>query len=318
MSTQAIIMFPYSGYDTNTEAGRQRERIFWEIINTCRKVKATGGRPPIIILNRDTENRHMADAFLADPRAAEDNMPKAERIIIRRTWSVDTCQMWLSGWGKVLDTDGVHNDDRIIQLPGDIDTVSEDSDNDNSFFHNLETFISMSEWDLIIGDFTSGNMYNAKELIDWYGTYALMANWFPEIARQIRKLPLHKPRSEFLNIRVETLKELLDFRKFAYEQTLNMIIRSWDFEEKDWKYGIKTVRLGTLKDDSKLRQYRDCLDQIERTERMLRLLWREICDPQQQFIDEYDRLDRLSTSIRENSRIIIRNLLGVEVKTRVE
>ena len=47
---------------------------------------------------------------------------------------------------------------------------------------------------------------------------------------------------------------------------------------------------------------------------MLKLLWREIYDPRlqpEEFIERYDRLDRRSTSIRENARIIIRNLLGL-------
>jgi len=236
--------------------------------------------------------------------------------------------MWLSGWGKVLDTEGIKEDDRIAQIPGDIDMVSE-SEDDRSFFHKLSTFIALDGWDIVVGDFTSGDTFNAKELIDLYGTFALMANWFPDIAQNIRKLPLKKPRSEFLNIRVKTLKELLNHRKFAYEQTLNMLIRSWDINKREWKYTIETVSLGTLKDDSTFRQYRDCLDQIERTERMLKLLWREINDVDekmleadplgykekyQEYIDLYDRLDRRSTSIRENARIIIRNILGLGPK----
>jgi len=319
VSTQVIIMFPYSGYNLKTSEGQRRENILWKVIETCRELEATKNRPPIMILNRDTEKRGKARDFLADPRVNQ------EKISIRRTWAVDTCQMWLSGWGKVLDTDNVKDNDHIVQIPGDLDMVSGNKD-DQDFFNKLGTFIDMRSWDLVIGDFTSEDTFNAKELIDLYGTFALMANWFPEIAQNIRQLPLKKPRSEFLNIRVKTLKELLDYRKFAYEQTLNMLIRSWDPKKKGWKYKIKAESLGMLKDDSTFRQYRDCLDQIERTERMLKLLWREINDideqlletnPQkykeryQEYINLYDRLDRRSTSIRENARIIIRNILGL-------
>jgi hypothetical protein len=315
-------MFPYSGYNPKTLVGKRRENILWKVIETCRDLEATENRPPIVILNRDTENKKKAQSFLTDPRI------KKNGISIRRTWSVDTCQMWLSGWGKVLDTDNIKDSDRIVQIPGDLDMVSEGED-DHDFFNKLGTFMDIRSWDIVVGDFTSGDTFNAKELIDLYGTFALMANWFPEIAQNIRQLPLKKPRSEFLNIRVKTLKELLDHRKFAYEQTLNMLIRSWDSEKKDWKYKIKAESLGMLKDDSTFRQYRDCLDQIERTERMLKLLWREINDidekilvtnPQgykekyQSYIDLYDRLDRRSTSIRENARIIIRNILGLGPK----
>jgi hypothetical protein len=321
MSAQTVVMFPYSGYKSGDSKGDRRKDIFWKIIETCRKARATTGRPPIVILNRDTEISKKADEFLSDPRAEQGINEKDRYIIIRRTWSVDTCQMWLSGWGKVLDTDGVGDDDRIVQLPGDIEVAGDgQSGRYDAFFRNLGTFIALPDWDMVIGDFTSGDMFNAKELIDWYGTYALMANWFPEVAQEIRKLPLHKPRSEFLNIKVKTLKELLRYRKFAYEQTLNMLIRSFDFDSSKgngyrWKYSLHVTELGMLKDDSTFRQYRDCLDQIERTERMLKLLWREFNDPKsqdppQEFLYLYDRLDRRSTSIRENARIIIGNLLG--------
>jgi uncharacterized protein YfeS len=97
-----------------------------------------------------------------------------------------------------------------------------------------------------------------------------------------------------------------------------MLIRSWDHVKKDWKYNITTTNLGAISDDNSFRKYQDCLDQIERTERMLKLLWREIYEPkdenqdekQRDFINEYDQLDRHSTSIRESARIIIRNILG--------
>lgn len=319
MSTQIIIMFPYSGFNPETETGKRRQRLFWKMIDTILDVDAFKKQPPIVILNRDTENRHLADAFLNDSRC----LSATKQVTIRRTWSVDTCQMWLSGWGKVLDADKVRENDRIVQLPGDIDIVDED-DHRIDFFNELSAFISLTNWDMIIGDFTSGDNTSAKELVDTYGTFALMANWFPEVAQGIRKLKLTKPRSEFLNIRIKTLRELLTYRKFAYEQTLNMLIRSWEPDKSmdggkkgGWKYSIHPCPLGNLKDDSTFREYTDCLDQIERTERMLKLLWREMSksimyDSPQKFIDQYDVLDRRSTSIRENSRIILGNMLGLE------
>jgi hypothetical protein len=295
--------------------------------------------------------------------------------------------MWLSGWGYVIDKFVEKGVSRIVQLPGDVESVKDEQD----FFNSLKEFIAFGDpWDIIIGDFSSGSRFNAKDLIDWYGTYALMANWFPDITQAILKLRLNKPRSEFLNIRVETLSTLLEYRKFAYEQTLNMLIRSWDPDkgnqllfsvgsdlvgeldkcemptrlreqfqgcgkaltpqtlvdvrqagsnwiivdadkkyfvqsenqtlnvyegQGDWRYEIFRHMLGEFRDDSSFREYRVCLDQIERTERMLKLLWREINEPTSQsekdFIEDYHALDRRSTSIRENARIIIRNLLRV-------
>ena len=291
MSTQPVIMFPYSGY----EPGTQREKVFWEIVHCCRDV--VSDRPPIVVLNRDTERRGKAAAFL---KATEGKRAaKTSQVLIQRAWSVDTCQMWLSAWGRVIDDPDTKDDDRIVQLPGDIDTISAGDDDRESFFDKLGAFIDIGRWDIIFGDFSSGNIYNAKELIDLYGTYALMANWFPDVAQASRRPPLrlNKLRSEFLNIKVETLKVLLDYRKFAYEQTLNMLIHSWNFKNKAWKYEIAKKDLGVLKDDSSFRQYRECLDQIERTERMLKLLWREIYGPLLQ---------------PQDARIIIRNFLELE------
>jgi hypothetical protein len=301
MTVHTLIIFPYNGFTR----GSQREKMFWAIVECCWRV--SGLNPPVVVLNRDTKQRGHAESFLKDARHAE------FKVQVVDAWSVDTCQMWLSGWGYIIDQRDAAPDDRIVQLPGDIDSVA----NQKEFINELESFIALAHWDIIIGDFTSGDIFNAKELIDWYGTFALMANWFPKVARGIHSLPLNKPRSEFLNIQVKVLRELLDCRKFAYEQTLNMLIRSWDFGKNDgWKYGIKVERLGDLKDDDSSRHYRDCLDQIERTERMLKLLWREIYydgykRDLSKFIDLYDQLDRNSTSIRENSRIIIRNFLGL-------
>ncbi len=319
MSTKVIIMFPYSGY----EAGEPREKLFWSLVDCSRK--EAKNQSPVVVLNEDTERKGRAQAFLNDE--------KINTVILQRCWAVDTCQMWLAGWGFVIDT-CENEDDRIVQIPGDIDKVSGTEERSGVFFRHLREFINRTGPDIVIGDFGSEDMFSAKELIDLYGTYALMANWFPDVAQSCRRsLELNKLRSEFLNIKVGTLKKILIERKFAYEQTLNMIIRSWDFDKKKenrrdggfWKYEITKTDLGILRDDSRSRQYRDCLDQIERTERMLKLLWREInevpeklqeTNPQeyeekyQEYIDLYDRLDRRSTSIRENARIIIRNMLG--------
>ena len=317
VKTQVVIIFPYHGFKTE----KQRKNLFWKMVDTCERVEATQGLLPIVVLNKDTENSGKANDFIQDPRTGENygNTIKP-KIKVHRTWSVDTCQMWLSGWGYAFDDINLSDNDRIVQLPGDIDFVQ----NEDDFFQHLDTFISLPDKDIVIGNFKSEDNSSAKELIDLYGTLALMANWFPDIAHGLRLKKLIKPRSEFLNIRVKTLKELTQYRKFAYEQTLNMLIRSWDpnkptnsQKKGDWRYSIKPYDLGVLKDDSNFREYTDCLDQIERTERMLKLLWREIHTDknkvvhEQEFIDLYDRLDRRSTSIRENSRIILRNMLGL-------
>jgi hypothetical protein len=300
---KTIILFPYSGY----AAGSGREELFWNMVERCRRI--TGDERPVVVVNADTEGRGEAEAFRRDQRS--------DGVDAYRVWSVDTCQMWLAGWGHVLDGDDANEVERIIQLPGDIDWVVEQG----TFFQKLDGFLALGDsMNLVIGDFEAGGRFNAKDLIDYYGTYALMANWFPEVTNKILQMPLNRPRSEFLNIDVETLRRVLKHRKFAYEQTLNILIRLWDFESRTWQdgIGVHSHSLGTLRDDAGSRQYRECLDQIERTERMLKMLWREINWSEdgeraeaERVWERYHELDHRSTAVRQNARIIIGNLLKV-------
>ena len=307
---KVAIMFPYGGYDD----GSQRCILFWELIDTCNKVFRNQSH--LVVINKDTINKGKADAFRNHPRTKA-----KEEFEVFEVWAVDTCQMWLSGWGYLLDKSIQEGISRIVLLPGDVDAVGDGSEK-VKFFNLLKEFILLGDpYDIIIGDFTTKGRFEAKDLIDKYGTYALMANWFPEIAQKTLMLPLNHPRSEFLNIKVDVLHSLLSYRKFAYEQTVNMLIHSWDFQKKNWKYEIHIHHMGEFSDDGSFRQYRECVNQIERIERMLKLLWREVKDPSlkktyqsseyQAFIDRYHILDQESTAIRESSRIIIRNLLGV-------
>ncbi|HNV24574.1 MAG TPA: hypothetical protein PKH98_06780, partial [Candidatus Omnitrophota bacterium] len=237
-----------------------------------------------------------------------------------QTWSVDTCQTWLAGWGHVLDN--YPEAERIVQIPGDLDYVNKDVE----FYENLSRFIKTTNVDISIGDFGTGDKYSAKSLIDTYGAYPLLANWFPAISQSIRSLPLHRTRSEFLNIKTSVLRDLLiNNRNFAYEQTLNFLIRSWNHEEKKWKHQISVSSLGILSDSKSFRDYRSSVDQIERIERMLSLLWREIKEPRKKknisdrmfeeqytlFSNEYDNLYAKSKGIMETARTTLRALLGV-------
>ena len=303
MPVKTMILFPYGGY----ASGSTCERLFWRLVDTCRDID----EKPIVVLNRDTETQGNAAAFLGDSRE--------KKVKTHNVWSVDSCQMWLAGWGHIIDR--YPESSRIVQVPGDIENIEDETD----FFIDIHNFVKASGDNFIIGDFETGDRYGAKELIDTYGIYPLLANWFPNVFKEIRGFHLRRPRSEFLNVETTTLKEFLKYKKFAYEQTLNMIIRAWDFEKDTWQAKIKRpgiARLGIIKDDSKFRQYGGCLNQIERTERLLKYLWREIHEPRatgddqqdeqkyKEFSDDYDDLDRKSTDIREGARIAIRALLG--------
>jgi hypothetical protein len=276
---RVLINFPFSGY----KKGDPREELFWRIVETCSRVEA---KPIIVVISKDTlakEGGEYADAFLHDSRVAQYG------LYVHETWSIDTCQSWLVGWGVALgmlpctspkgDPPRVlpepdPDEDRIVLLPGDIDAVAHPHSND--FFNTLRGFLNMGGFDIVVGDFETGEKLAPKDLIDLYGTYPLLAVWFPEIASATRDETIWKPRSEFLNVRAGALKELLlNKRKFAYEQTLNILIQSWDFTTHTWTYPVGGYPLGVFADDPNSRDVSGAIDQIERTERMLKMLWRE-------------------------------------------
>lgn len=304
MNSKPIIIFPYLGYENN----KQCEWYFWWTVDRCKEIDPT----PIVVLSRDTVIRGDAVSFLKDERY--------KTLEVIQTWSVDSCQTWLAGWGHVFDR--YPQAERIVQIPGDIDFVEEDVE----FYENLTGFIKTTTSDIAIGDFRTGDQYSAKSLVDTYGTYSLLANWFPEISKSIRSLPLNRPRSEFLNIKTSILRDLvINNRNFAYEQTLNFLIKSWNYDEAKWKYNISISRLGTLSDNKSFRNYRASVDQIERIERMLSLLWREIKQPKKKdgmtdkelekqytmYSNEYDKLSTKSNGIMDTARTTLRALLGV-------
>jgi len=303
INSKPIIIFPYLGYENN----KQNEWYFWWTVDRCKEIDPK----PIVMLARDTVIRGDAASFIKDERY--------KTLEVVQTWSVDTCQTWLAGWGHVLDN--YPEAERIVQLPGDIAYVDEDVE----FYDNLKSFIETTRSDMTIGDFGTGDKYSAKSLVDTYGTYSLLANWFPEISQGVRTLPLHRPRSEFLNIKTSVLRDLLlNNKNFAYEQTLNFLIKCWDFDEAEWRYDISISPLGILSDNKSFRDYRGCIDQIERIERMLSLLWREIKEPKKKLIvsdkrfeeqynvfsNEYDHLRTKSKGIMETARTTLRTLLG--------
>ena len=304
LKAKPLIIFPYVGYENN----KKREWYFWWTVERCKKIDPH----PIVVIPRTTVIQNNAVSLLKDSRS--------KSLEILETWSVDTCQTWLAGWGHVLDH--YPETERVILLPGDLDYVNEDVE----FYDNLGVFIESVDADIAIGDFGTGDKYSAKSLVDTYGTYSLMANWFPEISRSTRSLPLHRPRSEFLNIKTSVLRNLLIHnRSFAYEQTINFLIKCWDFEKAQWKCKISTFPLGSLSDDKSFRDYRGCIDQIERIERMLAMLWREIKEPKKKpglsnkrfekqytvFSNEYNDLRTKSKGIMETARTTLRALLGV-------
>jgi len=302
-----IIIFPFPGMEWESSS----HRFLRGLVDQCRR---SSGEDPIVVHDRRSRRPESTCRILDEL--------KANSVTVVETWGVDTCQDWLAGWGHVLDSrlDGDESNHRIVLLPGDLVHVVNEAD----LFSTIGDFITFDNSPFLIGDFESESPYSTKELIDSYGVFLLVANWFPEAWQAIQGLQIRRPRSEFINISVPELRGLLKSRAFAYEQTLNMLILKWyaccqraagnrSKAERFWNKEVARMYLGKIADDPSDRHYRGAIDQIERTERMLRMLWREVMgwnpdlEPEhfRKLIEEYERLDNRSTRIRDTSRIAI-------------
>lgn len=321
---RAVVIFPYGGF----EADSNKERLFFKLLETAIQYAKT---PIVLAVNHDTvdsltqasgggrSSQNATSAKLSHDWLDEQLQKRSwgdDLIDVDFCWSVDTCQMWLEGWGHALLK--YPDDERIVQLPGDLSRLGSEAE---FFEKSLPEFIVRDDCDLILGDFNFGGMHSAKDLIDQYGTFPLLANWFPEIAQAIHEKEILHPRSEFLNLSCEILREILSLRKFAYEQTINIVVQLYEVRQHWWwETRVGVHRLGSIEDETGFRKYRDCLDQIERTERMLKVIWRELrwhsgAEPDEKEITKYDELDSRSTSIREAGRIILKSMLFDSSKT---
>jgi len=305
MATRVFITFPYSG-----AKGKVRERLTQLIEETLNPQGDlhTSNRKPVLVVNRDTIARGRYEEFeiYLDDERKKDLLDELDVI---KVWAVDTCQMWLNGYGKIIDdklNDPKDDTTSVLQIPGDLEDVPDFP----SFLNSLSDLRRgiENDWDFAIGDFDVESQ-GSKHLIDVYGTYPLFFNWFPDIARTIRHVDrIQRPRSEFIGATIEFLsKMLLLKRKFAYEQTMVFLIHALSDRKRRWRIG--RVDLGTIKDFEAGRGFRAANDQIERTERMLKLLWREMNGGDKFNIRDFERLDRRSTAIREAAIVSLENFL---------
>jgi hypothetical protein len=217
-------------------------------------------------------------------------------------WCVDTCQMWYSGLGLAFEQ-GAPGDVYWL-IPGDFDYGSPTGREVLSRLHDLPEIILELNQDVCIGEITTDHG-NPKQLIDTYGTFALLYNWFPREAREIRQYT-ERPRSEFFAIRHEFLGEVLRQRWYAYEQTVVTLL-SAVFDDKR----ISRFFVGQVSD---LLEGRDSLSsamqQVERTERVLKTVWRERHQADPDWLVRYQVLESQSEQIRRTAMTILQNLLG--------
>jgi hypothetical protein len=216
-------------------------------------------------------------------------------------WAVDTCQMWYAGLGAAFEKGGER--DVYCLIPGDFNYGTVAGQEVLSRMHDPPEIILELDQDLCIGEIATDHN-NSKQLIDTYGTFALLYNWFPAEAQEIRQYT-ERPRSEFLAIRHGFLGEMLHQRWYPTEQTVVMLLKAV-FGKK----GISRFFVGNISDLPEGREsLASAMQQVERTERVLKAVWREHHRADPDWIEHYRCLAATSEQVRHTALTILHNLL---------
>jgi hypothetical protein len=253
---------------------------------------------PITVIDRKTvaamEGNHAFHDFCKNTVSRHSEMLDA--------WCVDTCQMWYTGLGRAFD-EGAPNDVYWL-IPGDFNYGSAMGQEVLSRLHDLPEICAELQQDICIGEIALDHD-SSKHLIDTYGTFALLYNWFPKEAREIRGYT-EQPRSEFFAVRHGFLREALCQRWYAYEQTMVMLLQAV-FAQKH----IAQFFVGHISDLPEGREsLPSVMQQIERTERVLKTFWRERHQTVEGWLDQYRELEKESERLRQTAVVTLQNILG--------
>jgi hypothetical protein len=260
---------------------------------------------PITVLNRQTFHRNKEQNNQLFLKFLKDHVECHTTVL--HAWSVDSCQMWLHGLGAAFDQRKSVNDVYWL-IPGDFDYAGGAGQEVLARFEEIPAAVYSGAAELCIGEITVP-LNSAKQLIDTYGTYGLLYNWFPAEAQGLRKIT-DKPRSEFLALGHEYLKTALNQRWYGYEQTIVLLLQGMQGVRP--MRSMKKIELGEITDDPSLRgDLAGAMQQVERTERVLKLYWRELKAPQDPLWPEkYRILDHQSEQIRGAAMVILQQILG--------
>jgi hypothetical protein len=272
-------------------------RGLYEMVARLDSERSSYARPLTIIDAKTCAANKSKGEFAAFRQAA-----LAKHSDVVEAWCVDTCQMWYTGLGKAFERGGP--DDVYWLIPGDFNYGSAIGREVLSRLHDLPEIVLELEQDLCIGEIATDHS-NSKQLLDTYGTFALLYNWFPAEAQQIRQFT-ERPRSEFLSIRHNFLGEMLRQRWYAYEQTVVMLLHAVSNGKQ-----ISRFFVGNISDLPEGKEsLASAVQQVERTERVLKSLWRERHQARPNWIEQYLALEEESEEIRRTAITILRNLLG--------
>jgi hypothetical protein len=253
---------------------------------------------PITVMDRKTHWSMQGNSAFRDFR----KRTVARHSELLDAWCVDTCQMWYSGLGRAFEQGGPH--DVYWLIPGDFNYGSAGGREVLGRLHDLPEIILELGQDLCIGEIEADHN-NSKQIIDTYGTFALLYTWFPAEAEEIRRFT-ERPRSEFFAVCHNFLRELLERRWYAYEQTMVMLLQAVTGRKRLSRFFVGQI--SDLPDGGE--SLTSALQQVERTERVLRSLWRERHQAEGDWLARYRQLEAQSEQVRRTASTILENLLG--------
>ncbi len=252
---------------------------------------------PITVMDRKTFFANKQDKRFLNFR--QDRVARYSDVL--DAWCVDTCQMWYSGLGLAYEQ-GSPGDVHWL-IPGDFNYGTAAGREVLGRLHDLPEIVAELEQDFCVGEIAI-DPSNSKHLIDAYGTFALLYTWFPDAAQEIRKVT-ERPRSEFFAIRHNFLGEVLQERWFAYEQTVVILLKAIATHKQ-----VSRFFVGHLSDLPEGREsLAVAIQQVERTERVLKTLWRKQHKSQPGWAERYRVIEAQSDQVLRTALIILQNLL---------
>jgi hypothetical protein len=252
---------------------------------------------PLTVMDRKTFYSMEGNRAFLDFR----NTTVARHSEILDAWCVDTCQMWYEGLGAAFER-GAEGDVYWL-IPGDFNYGTHAGQEVLSRLHDLPEIILELEQDFCVGEISASHN-NSKNLIDTYGTFALLYIWFAAEAQEIRQFT-ERPRSEFFALRHGFLREALMQRWYPYEQTVVMLLHAL-FSKKR----LSRFLVGNISDLAEGREkLAPALQQVERTERVLKAVWRERNQYRGDWVEHYRQIEARSEEVRRAAFTILQNHL---------
>jgi hypothetical protein len=248
---------------------------------------------PITVMDRKTFDAAGWNKSFVDFR----NKVVGQHSQIIEAWCVDTCQLWYTGLGAACEQGAP--EDVYWLIPGDFNYGAPVGKEVMSKLRALPDMVLRDHLDLCVGEVIF-DVNSSKQLIDTYGTWALLYNWFAQETPELRKLT-SRPRSEFFALRHNFLWEVLHQRWYAYEQTMVMLLQGLCSRRK-----IGRLPLGDITD---LPQRKDtvaaAMQQVERMERVLKMVWREWNQQEPEWIERFQTLEAGSEQVRRAAVLIL-------------